>query len=251
MSATWSGTSRWRAFLRYWEQLAADAEIDPLKLWCSTNSPDQGADLPPPAITPVFSPRTGSKMLDWYGQRAEAAGQTVLLTAAFGVTERLAKYFDNDKDFLRFLLMERPNDKAETQAMLARDRDTQIAIGPDLNRDAIALQLEGAGLDVWLRERHFRDRNGGHVFYVHTKIMAVDVLGDDPLVFTGSANFSPNSLLGNDENMLLIRGDQVGRRHLPDRVLPPVQSLLLPLRGARDGQARPGRPEPDRVPGAR
>jgi phosphatidylserine/phosphatidylglycerophosphate/cardiolipin synthase-like enzyme len=37
--------------------------------------------------------------------------------------------------------------------------------------------------------------------------MLVDVLTDDPLVFTGSANFSPNSLLSNDENMLLIRGD--------------------------------------------
>ena len=146
-------------------------------------------------------------MLDWYGKRAFDARQTVMLTSAFGVTERLARFFDNDKDFLRFLLMEKPNRKPETQAMLERDQDTQIAIGPDLNRDAVALQLEGHELDVWLRERHYRDRNGGHVFYVHTKIMAIDALADEPLVFSGSANFSPASLLGNDENMLLIRGD--------------------------------------------
>ncbi len=196
------------AFLAYWDQLAADAPIDPLKQWCSTNTPDLPAALPPAGITPLFSPRLRSKMLDWYGERAEAAAQTVMLTAAFGVTERLARHFDNDKDYLRFLLMERPNQKAETQAMLERDRDTQIAIGPDLNRDAIALELEGHELDVWLRERHFRERNGGHVFYVHTKIMAIDVLTEDPLVFTGSANFSPDSLLDNDENMLLIRGDR-------------------------------------------
>jgi hypothetical protein len=34
--------------------------------------------------------------------------------------------------------------------------------------------------DVWRRERHFRKRNSGHVFYVHTKIMAADLLSDDP-----------------------------------------------------------------------
>jgi phosphatidylserine/phosphatidylglycerophosphate/cardiolipin synthase-like enzyme len=146
-------------------------------------------------------------MLDWYGGRAFDAGQTVMLTSAFGVTERLANYFDNDRDFLRFLLMERPNAKPETQALLTRDRDTVVAIGPDLNKDAVALQLEGHELDVWLRERHFRERNGGHVFYIHTKLMAIDILTDDPMVFTGSANFSPASLLDNDENMVLVRGN--------------------------------------------
>lgn len=196
-----------RAFLAYWEKLAADTTIEPMKAWCSENSPDLPAGLPEAGITPIFSPRKRAAMLDWYGTRAFDARQTVMLTSAFGVTERLARHFDNDRDFLRFLLMERPNEKPETQAMLQRDRDTQIAIGPDLNKDAIALKLEGHELDAWLRERHFRNRGGGHVFYIHTKIMAIDVLTDDPLVFSGSANFSPPSLLENDENMLLIRGD--------------------------------------------
>ncbi len=196
-----------RTFMAYWEQLATDPSIDALKAWCSANSPEPGDGLPSVGMTPIFSPRRTSAMLDWYGIRAEGAKQTVMLTSAFGVTARLAERFNNDKDYLRFILMERPNRKPETQAMLERDRDTQIAIGPDLNRDAIVLQLEGHGLDLWLRERHFRDRNGGHVFYVHTKIMAIDVLTDDPLVFTGSANFSPASLLDNDENMVIIRGD--------------------------------------------
>lgn len=196
-----------RAFLAYWEQLAADAPIGPMKAWCTARSPELAEGPPPAGITPVFSPRLRSAMLDWYGRRAEQASQTAMLTAAFGVTERLARYFDNDRDYLRFLLMERANRNPETQAMLERDRDTRIAIGPDLNKDAIALALEGHELDHWLRERHYRDRGGGHVFYVHTKFMALDVLTDDPMVFTGSANFSPDSLLRNDENMLLIRGD--------------------------------------------
>jgi phosphatidylserine/phosphatidylglycerophosphate/cardiolipin synthase-like enzyme len=35
----------------------------------------------------------------------------------------------------------------------------------------------------------------------------IDPLSDDPLICTGSANFSRNSLQNNDENMVLIRGD--------------------------------------------
>lgn len=46
-----------------------------------------------------------------------------------------------------------------------------------------------------------------NVDYLHTKYLLVDPLTDDPLVITGSANFSEASTINNDENMLLIRGD--------------------------------------------
>lgn len=193
-------------FLDYWTQMRADPDPEDIQTWCSDNTPYVGDGLPQRGITPIFSPRQRSKMLDWYGDRLEQADQTVMLTAAFGVTRRLAERFDNDRDFLRFLLMEKRNRSDETQAMLERDRDTRIALGAALNRDAIALGLNGHRLDEWFRrEEHFRKQ--GHIFYIHTKIMLIDTLTDDPLVFTGSANFSPGSLLSNDENMLLIRGD--------------------------------------------
>jgi phosphatidylserine/phosphatidylglycerophosphate/cardiolipin synthase-like enzyme len=196
-----------RAYLTYWGYLAGDPQPRPFQEWCSSLFPHPGAGLPAPGITPIFSPRARSRMLDWYGDRVEGAAQTIMLTAAFGVTRRLAERFDNDRDFLRFLLMERRNRNPDTQAMLERDFDTRIALGASLNRDAIELELGGHRLDEWFRrEEHYRRR--GHIFYVHTKIMLVDVLGDDPLIFTGSANFSPNSLLANDENMLLIRGNE-------------------------------------------
>ena len=57
------------------------------------------------------------------------------------------------------------------------------------------------------REEHFRPKNDGFVFFVHTKFLLVDPLSEDPLVCSGSANFSSDSLLQNDENMLLIRGN--------------------------------------------
>ena len=46
-----------------------------------------------------------------------------------------------------------------------------------------------------------------HVNYLHTKYMLIDPLSDDPVVITGSANFSEASTIYNDENMVIIRGD--------------------------------------------
>lgn len=194
------------AFNAYWEQIAQDPDRTPLKAWVMANNARPQGELPPNSVTALFSPRASTKMLDWYGARMDAASQTVMLTAAFGVTRRLAEHFNNDRDYLRFLLMERANSNAETQAMLTRDRDTRIALGQTLGKDTITHKIDGWKLDKWFaEEQHFRRK--GHVFYVHTKIMMIDPLTDDPLVFTGSANFSPNSLSSNDENMVLIRGN--------------------------------------------
>ena len=69
-------------------------------------------------------------------------------------------------------------------------------------------RIKEFALDKWFfAEELYRPKNDGFVFFVHTKFMLIDPLSDDPLVCSGSANFSPPSLTANDENMLLIRGD--------------------------------------------
>jgi phosphatidylserine/phosphatidylglycerophosphate/cardiolipin synthase-like enzyme len=61
----------------------------------------------------------------------------------------------------------------------------------------------------WARETNARSLGlNTHVAYVHSKFLLKDPLGDDPIVITGSANFSDASTNGNDENMLVIRGDR-------------------------------------------
>jgi phosphatidylserine/phosphatidylglycerophosphate/cardiolipin synthase-like enzyme len=47
-----------------------------------------------------------------------------------------------------------------------------------------------------------------HVSFIHSKFLLMDPLGDDPIIVSGSANFSTASTKENDENMLLIRGNQ-------------------------------------------
>lgn len=65
--------------------------------------------------------------------------------------------------------------------------------------------MDGA-FDHWAAERLAGlNRNAR---YLHTKYMLVDPLGPGPMVVSGSANFSEASTTDNDENMLIIRGDE-------------------------------------------
>ena len=44
--------------------------------------------------------------------------------------------------------------------------------------------------------------------YIHCKVILIDPLSDHPIVVTGSANFSSNSSLNNDENQLFIHDEK-------------------------------------------
>jgi phosphatidylserine/phosphatidylglycerophosphate/cardiolipin synthase-like enzyme len=192
-----------RAYASYWEALAADPTTPSFKTKVMALSPDPPAEGLSADYTPVFSPRRAG-MMAWYADRLGAAGSSVMFTAAFGVDEQLAERFAEDRDFLRFVLMERRDRNPQEQALLERDRDTAIALGEKLNSDTIRLKIDGHALDEWFRqEEHFRTK--GNIFYIHTKYMLIDPLSEDPQIFSGSANFSNNSVESNDENMLLLR----------------------------------------------
>jgi phosphatidylserine/phosphatidylglycerophosphate/cardiolipin synthase-like enzyme len=61
----------------------------------------------------------------------------------------------------------------------------------------------------WARETNAMQLNlNRHVTYVHSKFLLMDPLGDEPLVVTGSANFSKASTNDNDENMIIVLGDK-------------------------------------------
>ncbi|MDH4218424.1 MAG: phospholipase D-like domain-containing protein [Candidatus Aminicenantes bacterium] len=194
-----------KMYYEYWKQLAQDPDLETLRSWNDQNTPRPDGSIPRNSITSIFSPRLRSKMLDWYGNQMSDTDQTVMFTAAFGVNKKLAERFAEDKDFLRFIITEKQL-KGDTAKLVKRDRDTIIAVGATLGKDARQKRIPGWELDKWYMEEELYRRQG-HVFYVHTKYMILDALTDDPKIFTGSANFSENSLLYNDENMLLIRGN--------------------------------------------
>jgi phosphatidylserine/phosphatidylglycerophosphate/cardiolipin synthase-like enzyme len=121
-----------------------------------------------------------------------------------------------DRDTLRFILMEKPPTTALKTEFDKDRRDLLASYGNVLGemytfkngKPTARRKIQEFELDKWfLKEDHFRKAGEGFVFFIHTKFLLIDPLSIDPLVCSGSANFSSNSLLQNDENMLLVRGD--------------------------------------------
>jgi phosphatidylserine/phosphatidylglycerophosphate/cardiolipin synthase-like enzyme len=120
------------------------------------------------------------------------------------------------RDQMRFVLMEKPA-AADLKKTLTQDLSHVIlSYGVPLGelyqmkngKPTSRKRIHEFELDKWFyAEELYRPSNDGFVFFVHTKFLLIDPLSDDPLVCSGSANFSSGSLLQNDENMLLIRGD--------------------------------------------
>jgi phosphatidylserine/phosphatidylglycerophosphate/cardiolipin synthase-like enzyme len=183
------------AYLDFWQQLVTDPPTAALRPWVATHPPVP--TQPPPSGTgQLFSPRTGSAdLLDWYASLIRGASQSVFLTAAFGVTERLRAVFLEDRDPLRYVLLDNARGNID---LIIRDGD------PD-NQVSVGAAIPRGGFSTWEQESTLGLNN--HARFIHTKYLLLDPLTDDPTVITGSANFSPASVSANDENMLLIRGN--------------------------------------------
>ncbi len=196
-----------KTFMAYWTTLSGDPVPEKLKPWVMNETPNPAASLPS-RTTVLFSPRKDSKMLAWYAARVAEAKSAVFFTAAFGLnpdTNALHAQVMEKAETMRYVLLEKPD--FDAGKLHKSDLGFLAANGAGLGMDSRTRDpLPGWKLASWFPEFHFRDQ--GNVFYVHLKFLLLDPMGDDPLVITGSANFSPNSLLGNDENMLLIRGDK-------------------------------------------
>jgi phosphatidylserine/phosphatidylglycerophosphate/cardiolipin synthase-like enzyme len=72
---------------------------------------------------------------------------------------------------------------------------------------AIGQNIVENSFDRWLKEKQKLTAKA-NVRYIHTKYMLVDPLGENPIIVTGSANFSKASTTENDENMVVIQGDK-------------------------------------------
>jgi phosphatidylserine/phosphatidylglycerophosphate/cardiolipin synthase-like enzyme len=203
-------------YLAFWNVVKTDPERDEARAGASSQTPDPPEAIAPNSIVPVFSPRDTAAMLDWYGRRMLDAGNSVWFTAAFGVTAKLVPPLAQKRDAMRFVLMEKPASDPVRKTLTADYLHVQLSYGLPLGeiytmkdgKPTARKRIEGFELDKWFyKEELYRPKNDGFVFFVHAKFLLIDPLSDDPLVCTGSANFSPDSLTANDENMLLIRGD--------------------------------------------
>jgi phosphatidylserine/phosphatidylglycerophosphate/cardiolipin synthase-like enzyme len=205
-----------KQYLDYWELLKTDPDRVRARAGAVKLTPDPPALIKEESIVRVFSPRPNANLLKWYADRMEDCANSLMFTAAFGVAAQLVPAIAKKRNLLRFILMEKPATKS-LKAEFSKDRNNIVlSYGVPLGelyrfkdgKPVARERIKEFELDKWfLKEEHYRSKNEGFVFFVHTKFLLIDPLSDDPLVCSGSANFSSNSLLQNDENMLLIRGD--------------------------------------------
>ncbi len=207
-------------FEQYWQTLAAIPEPGSKKGDTQTQAraakkalreqitslqiaPTTLADIAP-GTTAVFSPRIGFDLLDLYVNLVDQADALACITLAFGINARFkGQLADNTpQNHLSLLLLEKKDATAKNQTAFVR-----------INASNNVYKAWGSyikdPLYQWVRETNARTLGlNAHVIYVHSKFLLRDPLGDDPIVVTGSANFSEDSTTGNDENMLIIRGDR-------------------------------------------
>jgi phosphatidylserine/phosphatidylglycerophosphate/cardiolipin synthase-like enzyme len=177
-------------FLAYWEELAKDPGRSDVARWTELATVPTGK--PTRGIKTLFSPRKTTEALEWYARLMDGARKSAFFTAAFGISAPIRAVLERDVDYLRYGLLERDDDKIE---LLKRDSDNVFTVGTRI----------GSAIGGWAEES--LTGLNGHVRYIHTKFMLIDPLSSDPIVITGSANFSNASTRENDENMLIIRGD--------------------------------------------
>jgi phosphatidylserine/phosphatidylglycerophosphate/cardiolipin synthase-like enzyme len=183
-------------YLDYWQRLSDNLTPTKLRAPNKTATPTPAGKPARNSVVPLFSPRDGKEendTLQWYADRLADARELSCMTFAFKIDEVFQRVIGRENDVLRYLVKDDPLGDDES---VGRDRDVIFASGSTL--------AEGA-LVNFLGERS-NPLNSNP--YIHDKFMLVDPLSDDPLVVTGSANFSRPSQRINDENMLVIRGDK-------------------------------------------
>lgn len=161
-------------------------------------------DAIPAGITTVFSPRRGSAVLEFYAALVDEAQRQAAITLAFGISKAFKdRMADNTpQSAIAFFLLEK------------EDRPNPTSQQPFIKINAAQNCYKAWGsflkepLYRWTKETNTRALElNQHVSYIHSKFLLKDPLSADPIVVTGSANFSEPSTNDNDENMLIIRGD--------------------------------------------
>lgn len=193
-------------YLEYWNALNPDPDRKTLAAAVEQITPLPPAK-PPVGTTPVFSPRKTLDALKLYASYAMGAKQGLMMTFAFGMHDAFKQVYKNSAAPFRLALMEKKTRPMEP----GPERDAEEAAIQQLrnmpqNIFAVGNIIGTSEIDGWVKEK--LSGLNSNVRFVHNKFMLIDPLGDDPIVVAGSANFSNASTVGNDENMVIVRGNK-------------------------------------------
>ena len=186
-------------FLDYWDRLAApDVTRGPL-VAANLQVEPLPVGLPPAdRMLTLFSARDKPETVEtlhWYADLMGAAKRVMCMTFAFNLDDFFRDQLLKHNQTLKFAVFDKTLD-ADVEDQIDQVRNTVIASGAMLAKGDLAN----------FNEETLTGFNSN--YYIHDKFLLVDPLGDDPIVVTGTANFSRPSQHANDENMVVIRGSQ-------------------------------------------
>ena len=179
-------------YFAYWKCLFKDLDNANTRLGSLEIQPDID-ELADGTMT-FFSPRAKTKLLSIYGSIVDGSKQLVCGMFPFSFNKQIKKAVISDTDYLKYIIIDK---KDKNTTLETNDFDNVIIYGGVLD----------SPIYQWLTES-----NAGKLFksgtnFIHNKVILIDPLSDHPLVISGSANFSDNSILRNDENTLVIKGN--------------------------------------------
>src|SRR4030095_6530212 len=188
-------------FLDYWNRLAADdVTRGPLvDANLEVEATPESDSLPPSdRMLTLYSPRDDEETVEtlhWYADLMAAAQRIMCMTFAFNLDDFFRDELIRPSDTLRYGVFDKALD-IDVEEQIDQVHNTVIAVGA---------KLEAGDLENFIGE-NLTGFNKNQ--YIHDKFLLIDPLGNDPIVVTGTANFSRPSQYKNDENMLVIRGSE-------------------------------------------
>ncbi|SDP47381.1 Phosphatidylserine/phosphatidylglycerophosphate/cardiolipin synthase [Mucilaginibacter sp. OK268] len=180
-------------YLKHWEGL----ESDPLNEAARANAIaiKQDPKIVSSGTTTLFSPRPGTKVLKLYSQLIANSQRLVCGMFPFSFNKGIKSAITQDTEHLKYIIIDK---KTKNTTLVTNDVDNVIIYGGSYDEP----------LYGWAQEVDSGELFYSGVNFIHNKVILIDPLSDDPIVITGSANFSDNSILRNDENTMVIRGDR-------------------------------------------
>ena len=183
-------------YFAYWQLVYQNLDRDSYRtaVMALADGGDKTADEIPDGISVFFSPRDTNAMLQNYADLIEGANEMVCCIYPFNIDKRFQAVFGKDKPYLRYILLDA---RKSFNTFQTNDRDVEVVAGAYIQ----------SNIDQWAAETSSGKLIKSGVNFLHNKIILVDPLGDVPIVISGSANYSVNSVTLNDENTLIIKGD--------------------------------------------
>ncbi len=183
-----------KKYRTYWDKLSRNPCRDDLRSELAKIQPDLKADKIREGTTVFFSPRSSMDLLQTYADLIDGANEMVCCIYPFNIDQRFRAVFKEDKPYLRYILLD---SRKKYNEFKTNDRDVEVTAGAYIK----------SPVDQWLKETSSGALIKKGIDYVHNKIILIDPLSACPTVITGSANYSENSTMKNDENTLVIKGD--------------------------------------------